>query len=109
MDGLVLQLVDLARDHERTVISNEHNVPWLFPSLQMPGRPMTSQQLGRRLRNIGLPSEAGRSAALLDLCAQIPPGVLQRLLRISPAAADRWSAGAVRTAYAAEEARRSDG
>jgi hypothetical protein len=30
---------------------------------------MTSQQLGRRLRNIGLFSEAGRSAALLDLCA----------------------------------------
>lgn len=106
MDGLVLQLVDLARDHERTVISNEHNVPWLFPSLQMPGRPMTSQQLGRRLRNIGLFSEAGRSAALLDLCAQIPPGVLQRLLGISPSAADRWSAGAVSTAYAAEVARR---
>ncbi|WP_405959434.1 site-specific integrase (plasmid) [Streptomyces sp. NBC_00868] len=109
MDGLVLQLVDLARGHERTVISNEHNAPWLFPSLQMPGRPMTSQQLGRRLRTIGLPSEAGRSAALLDLCAQIPPGVLQRLLGISPAAAARWSAGAVRTAYAAEVALRSDG
>ncbi|MER6391636.1 hypothetical protein ABT236_24625 [Streptomyces sp. NPDC001523] len=107
MDGLVLQFVDLARDHERTVISNEHNASWLFPSLQMPGRPMTSEQLGRRLRNIGLFSEAGRSAALLDLCAQMPPGVLQRLLGISPSAADRWSAGAVRTAYAAEVANRS--
>ncbi|MFD3929450.1 hypothetical protein [Streptomyces sp. NPDC058614] len=107
MDGLVLQLVDLARDHERTVIANEDNVPWLFPSLQMPGRPMTSQQLGRRLRDIGLPSEAGRSAALLDLCTQIPPGVLQRLLGISPSAAERWSAGAASTAYAAEIARRT--
>ncbi|MGC9540174.1 hypothetical protein [Streptomyces sp. UG1] len=107
MDGLVLQLVDLARDHERTVMSNERNAPWLFPSLQMPGRPMTGRHLGRRLRDIGLPTEAGRCAALLDLCTQIPPGVLQRLLGISPSAAERWSAGAVRTAYAAEIARRT--
>ncbi|TQE26173.1 hypothetical protein SipoB123_14830 [Streptomyces ipomoeae] len=31
------------------------------------------------------------------------------LLGISPTAAERWAAGAVRTAYAAEVARRSDG
>lgn len=56
---------------------------------------------------IGLPAEAGRCAALLDLCTQMPPAVLQRLLGISPMAAERWSAGAVRMAYAAEVARRS--
>ncbi|MFF3305790.1 hypothetical protein ACFYWE_35455, partial [Streptomyces sp. NPDC002908] len=65
------------------------------------------QPLATRLRNIGLPSEAGRCAALLDLCTQMPPAVLQRLLGISPMAAERWSAGAVRMAYAAEVARRS--
>ncbi|MCD9144368.1 hypothetical protein LUZ28_07350 [Streptomyces albireticuli] len=107
MDGLVLQLVDIAHDHERTVMSNEHNTPWLFPSFQMPGRPMTSRRLAGRLRSIGLPPEAGRCAALLDLCTQMPPAVLQRLLGISPAAAERWAAGAVRTAYAAEVAKRS--
>ena len=107
MDRLVLQLADIARDHERTEMSNESNAPWLFPSLQMPGRPMTSKQLARRLRGIGLPPEPGRCAALLDLCSQIPPAVLQRLLGISPSAAERWAAGATRTAYAAEIANRS--
>ncbi|MFF8943221.1 hypothetical protein ACF1A5_13315 [Streptomyces sp. NPDC014864] len=107
LDGLVLQLVEIAHDHERTVMLNEHNAPWLFPSLQMPGRAVTSKQLARRLRDIGLPTEAGRCAALLDLCTQMPAAVLQRLLGISPSAAERWSAGAVRTAYAAEVASRS--
>ena len=106
LDRLVLQLVDIAHSHERTVMSNEPNAPWLFPSVQMPGRPVTSRQLARRLRNIGLPPEAGRCAALLDLCTQMPAAVLQRLLGISPSAAERWAAGAVRTAYAAEVARR---
>ncbi|MEU3862328.1 hypothetical protein AB0F03_34165 [Streptomyces sp. NPDC028722] len=67
--------------------------------------PQFSSRLTTRLRNIGLPSEAGRCAALLDLCTQMPPAVLQRLLGISPMAA--VSAGAVRMAKAAEVARRS--
>ncbi|MGA5150063.1 hypothetical protein ACPCSF_34385 [Streptomyces griseoincarnatus] len=45
----------------------------------------------------------------LDLCTQMQSAVLQRLLGISPAAAERWAAGAIRTEYAAEVARRSDG
>ncbi|WP_120719596.1 hypothetical protein [Streptomyces hundungensis] len=51
-------------------------------------------------------AESGRCAALLDICTTMPAGVLERLLGISPAAADRWAAGA---AYAAEVAHRSDG
>ncbi|WP_240811003.1 hypothetical protein [Streptomyces tendae] len=105
LDALVLQLVDIAHSHEHAVNSNETNAPWLFPT-QRPGRALTSSRLATRLRNIGLPSEAGRCAALLDLCTQMPPAVLQRLLGISPMAAERWSAGAVRMAYAAEVARR---
>ncbi|MGW1014321.1 hypothetical protein ACWD4X_30300 [Streptomyces termitum] len=96
LDGLVLQLVDIANDHQHTVMSNDLNAPWLFPT-QRPGKPLGSK------------SEAGRCAALLDLCTQMPSAVLQRLLGISPAAAEHWAAGAVRTAYAAEVARRSDG
>ncbi|GAA3372425.1 hypothetical protein GCM10017744_103870 [Streptomyces antimycoticus] len=105
LDNLVLQLVDIARNQEHMVMSNELNAPWLFPT-QQPGKPLSSSRLAARLRNIGLPSEAGRCAALLDLCVQVPPAVLQRLLGISPFAAERWAAGAVRTAYAAEVARR---
>jgi hypothetical protein len=107
MDDLLLQLVDIAHDHQRTVMSNMHNAPWLFPSFQMPGRSVRSTQLARRLRNTGTTARAGGSAALLDLCTQMRPDVLQRLLGISPAAAERWTAGAVRTGYAAEVARRS--
>ncbi|WP_224228326.1 MULTISPECIES: hypothetical protein [Streptomyces] len=106
LDGLVLQLSEIARSHEPMVMSNELNAPWLFPT-QRPGKPLTSRQLANRLRNIGLPSEAGRCAALLDLCAQMPPAVVQRLLGVSSFAAERWAAGAVRAAYAAEIARRT--
>ncbi|MEV6110971.1 hypothetical protein AB0L59_00265 [Streptomyces sp. NPDC052109] len=105
LDALVLQLVDIAHSQEHAVNSNELNAPWLFPT-QRPGRALTSSRLATRLRNIGLPPEAGRCAALLDLCTQMPPAVLQRLLGISSMAAERWSAGAVRMAYAAEVARR---
>ncbi|MFD3536759.1 hypothetical protein [Streptomyces sp. NPDC058664] len=68
---------------------------------------MASRNPARRLRGIGLSTEAGRCAVLLDLCSQMPPAALQRLLGINPAAAERWTAGAVRTAYAAEIARRA--
>ncbi|WP_331734532.1 MULTISPECIES: hypothetical protein [unclassified Streptomyces] len=107
LDTLVLRIVDIADDHQNTVMANESNAPWLFPT-QQPGKHLTSKQLLARLRKIGLPSESGRCAALLDICTTMPAGVLERLLGISPAAADRWAAGAVRTAYAAEVARRSD-
>jgi hypothetical protein len=66
LDGLVLQLVDIANDHQHTVMSNDLNAPWLFPT-QRPGTPLGSKQLSRRLRKIGLPTEAGPCAALLDL------------------------------------------
>lgn len=105
LDALVLQLVDIANDHQHAVMSNDLNAPCLFPT-QRPGQPLGSKLLSRRLGKIGLSTESGRCAALLDLCTQMPPAVLQRLLGISPAASERWAAGAVRTAYAAEVARR---
>ncbi|MEU3136392.1 hypothetical protein ABZ691_26895 [Streptomyces sp. NPDC006854] len=108
LDDLVLQLVGIANEHQHTVMANESNAPWLFPT-QQPGKHLTSKQFLSRLRKIGLPSEAGRCAALLDICTTMPAGVLERLLGISPAAADRWAAGAIRSSYAAEVALRSDG
>ncbi|MFB8166216.1 hypothetical protein [Streptomyces rubiginosohelvolus] len=53
LDGLVLQLVDIANDHQHTVMSNDLNAPWLFPT-QRPGKALGSKQLSRRLRKIGL-------------------------------------------------------
>ncbi|MFF1640698.1 hypothetical protein ACFVXA_24345 [Streptomyces sp. NPDC058246] len=55
---------------------------------QRPGKPLTSLKPTGRLRNIGLPSEAARCAALLDLCVQMPPAVLQRLLGVTSFAAE---------------------
>jgi hypothetical protein len=52
-------------------VSNEQNAPWLFPGWRA-GTPLTSRHLASRLRRIGLPSGAGRKAALLDLAAQLP-------------------------------------
>lgn len=98
LDAPVLRLVGIANDHQHTVMANASNAPWLFPT-QQPGKHLTSKQFLSRLRKIGLPSEAARCAALLDICTTMPAGVLERLLGISPAAASRW---------AAEVARRSD-
>ncbi|MEV7192700.1 zinc ribbon domain-containing protein [Streptomyces sp. NPDC093510] len=105
LDDLILQLVDIAND-QHTATSNELNKPWLFPT-QRPGQHLTSKRLNARLRRIGLPPESGRCAALLDICTTMPPAILERLLGVSAPAAERWSAGAVRTAYAAEVAGRS--
>lgn len=104
LDALVLQLV--TQSHQHTMVTSDQNVPWLFPT-QRPGRPLTSARLNHRLRQIGLPPEPGRCATLLDLCTQMPAGLLQRLLGISASAAERWSDGEVRTGYAAEVASRS--
>ncbi|MEU8967258.1 hypothetical protein AB0C89_36980, partial [Streptomyces sp. NPDC048491] len=106
LDELVLKLVEIANEHARLVNSNELNAPWLFPT-QRPGKPLNSKSLAIRLRQIGLPPESGRCAALFDLCTQIPPAIVQRLLGISPTATERWAAGAVRAGYAAEVAGRS--
>lgn len=71
LDRLVLQLVDIAHSNEHRVMSNEQNAPWLFPT-QRPGKPLTSRQLANRLRNIGLPSEAGRCAASSTCALRCP-------------------------------------
>jgi hypothetical protein len=105
LDQLVLQLVDVAGTHPHTTPADDQRGAWLFPT-QRPGRSLTSKRLANRLQQLGLPAEPGRCAALLDLCTQIPPAVIHQLLGISATAAERWSAGATKAAYAAEIARR---
>jgi len=62
---------------------------WLFPG-GLPGRPITAPRLAERLRALGISSQAGRRAALIDLAAQLPAAVLADLLDLSPNTAVRW-------------------
>jgi hypothetical protein len=79
---------------------------WLFPG-QQPGRPITPARLAGRLRELGIPVQAGRRAALTDLAARMPAAVLADLLGITPGTAVRWmhQAGADWNRYAADLAR----
>jgi hypothetical protein len=79
---------------------------WLFPG-GMPGHPITASRLAERLRALGIPSQAGRRAALIDLAAQIPAAVLADLLGLHPTTATHWisQAGGDWSRYAAELAR----
>lgn len=80
--------------------------PWLFPGGQ-PGRPLTARWLAARITAHGLPVTSLRSAALLELAAELPASFLADLLGISPGTAVRWSraAGGDWASYAAIRAR----
>jgi hypothetical protein len=76
---------------------------WLFPGGR-PGKPITSSQLGVRLRKHGIGALPSRRAAMLHLAAHVPAAVLADLLNLAPTTAVRWmhQAGADWTRYAAE-------
>lgn len=80
--------------------------PWLFPGL-CPGRPLGASHLGERLRRLGIPTMAGRRAALVHLAAHLPAAALADLLGIAPTTAVRWvrAAGGDWTTYAAQVVR----
>jgi len=79
---------------------------WLFPG-HLPGRPITPDTLGERLRALGIYAQTGRRAALLDLAAQLPAAVLADLLGLHENTAAKWmhQAGGDWSRYAAELAR----
>jgi hypothetical protein len=101
-----LLLTLIADGKPYTGIGSLPNSPWLFPGL-LPGRPITPARLADRLRSLGIPAQAGRRAALIDLAGQMPAAVLADLLGLHPTTAVRWmhEAGADWTRYAAELAR----
>ncbi|MGH3183420.1 MAG: hypothetical protein ACRDOE_16170 [Streptosporangiaceae bacterium] len=76
---------------------------WLFPG-HLPGRPITPDKLGERLRAIGIYAQTGRRAALLDLAGQLPAAVLADLLGLHENTAAKWmhQAGGDWSRYAAE-------
>ena len=77
---------------------------WLFPG-HLPGRPITPDTLGERLRALGIYAQTGRRAALLDLAAQLPAAVLADLLGLHENTAARWmhQAGGDWSRYAAQQ------
>jgi hypothetical protein len=104
---LLLQLVRDGRPH--TGVGSPPGSRWLFPGGQ-PGRPITASRLAERLRTLGISTQTGRRAALLDLAAQLPAAVLADLLDLHPTTAVKWmhQAGGDWTRYAAELARTHD-
>ncbi|NDL57850.1 hypothetical protein [Phytoactinopolyspora mesophila] len=104
LDTLLLQLI--ANGKSYTGIGSPADTQWLFPG-GMPGRPITASRLAERLRAVGISTQAGRRATLIDLAAKLPAAVLADLLGLHRATAVKWTgqAGGGWNRYAAEIAR----
>ena len=102
--ALLLELINHGKPY--TGVGSPTNTPWLFPGL-LPGRPITPARLADRLRALGIPTQAARRAALIDLAAQLPAAVLAELLNLHPTTAVKWirQAGGDWNRYAAQIAR----
>lgn len=81
--------------------------PWLFPGGQ-PGRPISGQQLTKRLHNLEIRPSQARSTALFQLATEIPAAILARTLGIHTNVAVTWQRHAAGdwTTYAADISRR---
>jgi hypothetical protein len=84
LDALLLQLIHHGKSH--VGIGSPPDSQWLFPG-GLPGRPITASRLADRLRKLGIPTQAGRRAALLDLAIQLPTAVHADLLNLHPTTA----------------------
>jgi len=101
----ITQLINDGRSHRG--VGSPQQTAWLFPG-HLPGRPITPDTLGGRLRALGIYAQASRRAALLDLAAELPAAVLADLLGLHQNTAAKWmhQAGGDWSRYAAELARR---
>ncbi|NDV10967.1 phage integrase family protein [Rhodococcus sp. IEGM 248] len=107
LSALITDLITTRRSH--AVLAAGTASPWLFPGGQ-PGRPISADRLGARLRALGLRPAQARSTALFQLATELPAAVLARLLGIHINVAVQWqqhSAGDW-TNYAADLSRRPD-
>jgi hypothetical protein len=105
--GLVLELVATRRGH--AALGDQGTSRWLFPGGQ-PGRPLSAEQLGERLRRLGLRPSQARSTALFQLATDLPAAILARLLGIHITVAVAWQRASSGdwAAYAADVSRRAD-
>jgi hypothetical protein len=104
--SLVGELVATRRGH--AALGDQGTSRWLFPGGQ-PGRPISAEQLGERLRQLGLRPGLARSTALFQLATDLPAAVLARLLGIHIAVAVAWQRACSGdwAAYAAQVSRRT--
>ena len=104
--GLTLQLVASRRGH--AAIGDKGASPWLFPGGQ-PGRPISSYQLGQRVRQLGMQPGQARSTALFQLATDLPAAVLAKMhgIHISVAVAWQRASSGDWATYAAEVSRRT--
>jgi hypothetical protein len=74
-----------------------------------PGQPISADQLGERLRRIGIRCGQSRSVALFQLATDLPAAVLARMLGIHISVAVQWQRASAGdwTAYAADVSRRT--
>jgi hypothetical protein len=103
--SLTRDLVATRRGHAAT--GHHGTSRWLFPGGQ-PGRPVSADRLGERLRLLGIRPGQARSTALFQLATELPAAVLARMLGIHIKVAVQWqhaSAGDW-TSYAADVSRR---
>jgi hypothetical protein len=103
--GVVLELVATRRGH--AALGDQGTSRWLFPGGR-PGRPLSSYQLGERLRQLSLRPGQARSTALFQLATELPAALLARLLGIHIAVAVAWQRACSGdwAAYAADISRR---
>ena len=102
---LARDLAGIRRGH--AVLGDQGTSRWLFPGGQ-PGRPVSADRLGERLRQLGLRPGQARSTALFQLATELPAAILARLLGIHIKVAVAWqhvSAGDW-TSYAADVSHR---
>ncbi|MBX7269580.1 hypothetical protein KIF24_28600 [Micromonospora sp. Llam7] len=100
LDHLVAELVGRRAGH--TAVGRTAANRWLFPGAA-PGQPLSAQQLGARLRRLGVPARTSRNTTLMDLAGQLPAAVLSQLLGLHLQTATNWTqeAGNTRPRYAA--------
>lgn len=81
---------------------------WLFPG-GMPGQPLGSDQMCRRLQAVGVDSLMVRTAAMLDFGAEVPPSIIADVIGVHENVAARWvrAAGGDWAAYVANRSRRT--
>jgi hypothetical protein len=103
---LVRKVTTTRRGH--AALGDTGSSRWLFPGGQ-PGRPISSYQLGERLRQLGLRPGQSRSTALFQLATDLPAALLARMLGIHIDVAVAWQRASAGdwTTYAAEISRRT--
>ena len=98
----------VASRHGHASLGDQGSSRWLFPGGR-PDRPISAEQLGERLRQLGLRPGQDRSTALFGLATELPAAMLARLLGIHISVAVAWQRASSGdwTNYAAAYSRRA--